>query len=248
MMFETDHDMTADGMLGPAVWKALIDANVHGQKSSFGYSFAMVHEADSGEYTTCGTTARRSSRPRPTPAAGAGGTPLGTYPVFEHLPSTTMSGTNTDGSTYVDPGILWVSYFNGGDALHYYDRASYGSPQSNGCVEMPEAAAADDLAVHAGWRVGRRQHLSDRTALTRPRHHRGGARRIPVQAGVRRCAANSRAVTAIAAEPLTPAWQATLDQFDADLLPTGGRRQDTDRVCQRLHPVRPLGIRRRSPA
>ena len=30
-------------------------------------------------------------------------------------------------------------------------------------------------------------------------------------------AANSRAVTAIDAEPLTPAWQATLDQFDADL-------------------------------
>jgi site-specific recombinase XerD len=35
---------------------------------------------------------------------------------------------------------------------------------------------------------------------------------------VRSCAANSRAVTAIDAEPLTPAWQATLDQFDADLL------------------------------
>ena len=45
-------------------------------------------------------------------------------------------------ATYVDPGILWVSYFNGGDALHYYDRASYGSPQSNGCVEMPLTAAA----------------------------------------------------------------------------------------------------------
>ena len=30
-------------------------------------------------------------------------------------------------------------------------------------------------------------------------------------------AANSRAVTATDAEPLTPAWQATLDQFDADL-------------------------------
>ena len=50
---------------------------------------------------------------------------------------TTMSGENPDGSKYNDPGIMWVSYFNGGDALHQFDRASYGSPQSLGCVEMP---------------------------------------------------------------------------------------------------------------
>jgi site-specific recombinase XerD len=40
---------------------------------------------------------------------------------------------------------------------------------------------------------------------------------VPQRAGVWRRAANSRAVTAIDAEPLTPAWQTTLDQFDADL-------------------------------
>ena len=34
--------------------------------------------------------------------------------------STTMSGTNPDGSHYNDPGIKWVSYFNGGDALHAF--------------------------------------------------------------------------------------------------------------------------------
>jgi hypothetical protein len=141
MMFESDHDMTADGVLGPAVWKALINANVHGQKSSFGYSFVMVHEASSGEYTTLWHSGKTIiTTPANTGAAGAE-TALGTYPVFEHLASTTMSGTNPDGSTYSDPGILWVSYFNGGDALHYYDRASYGFPQSDGCVEMPEAAA-----------------------------------------------------------------------------------------------------------
>ena len=49
--------------------------------------------------------------------------------------------TRTDRRTSI-PGILWVSYFNGGDALHYYARGSYGFPQSNGCVEMPESAAA----------------------------------------------------------------------------------------------------------
>ena len=65
----------------------------------------------------------------------------GTFPVFEHLTVTTMRGTNPDGSKYVDPGIPWVSYFNGGDALHGFVRPGYGYPQSVGCVEMPPANA-----------------------------------------------------------------------------------------------------------
>jgi len=71
-------------------------------------------------------------------------TALGTFPVFEHLPETTMSGTNPDGSHYEDPGIKWVSYFNGGDALHNFDRSSFGTPQSLGCVELPLEAAAEE--------------------------------------------------------------------------------------------------------
>ena len=66
----------------------------------------------------------------------------GTYPVFEHVVSSRMQGTNPDGSTYDDPNVPWASYFNGGDALHGFVRASYGFPQSNGCVEMPIAEAA----------------------------------------------------------------------------------------------------------
>ena len=69
-------------------------------------------------------------------------TALGVYPVFEHAPSVTMSGTNPSGSHYSDPGVPWVSYFNGGDALHGFQRASYGTAQSLGCVEMPYAEAA----------------------------------------------------------------------------------------------------------
>lgn len=52
-----------------------------------------------------------------------------------------MRGTNPDGSTYDDKGVPWVSYFNGGDAVHGFERASYGSRQSNGCVELPIATA-----------------------------------------------------------------------------------------------------------
>ena len=68
-------------------------------------------------------------------------TELGTWPVYARYTSTTMSGTNPDGSKYKDPGVPWVSYFHGGDALHGFIRASYGSPQSLGCVEMPPSNA-----------------------------------------------------------------------------------------------------------
>ncbi len=74
--------------------------------------------------------------------------------MFEHLPETTMSGTNPDGSHYNDPGIKWISYFNGGDAMHDFDRASFGTPQSLGCVELPLAAAAEIWPVHADRHAG----------------------------------------------------------------------------------------------
>jgi hypothetical protein len=61
--------------------------------------------------------------------------------VYARYITTTMSGTNPDGSHYSDPGIPWVSYFHGGDALHGFLRAQYGFPQSLGCVEMPYASA-----------------------------------------------------------------------------------------------------------
>jgi L,D-transpeptidase-like protein/putative peptidoglycan binding protein len=140
MAFESDHDMTADGIPGPAVWKALISAINSGKGSTFGYTFVSVSVASqslnlwhSGK-TVIGGTAVNTGIP-------SAPTATGTYPVYEHLPVTTMSGTNPDGSHYSDPGIPWVSYFNGGDALHGFTRASYGSPQSLGCVEMPFSVA-----------------------------------------------------------------------------------------------------------
>lgn len=69
-------------------------------------------------------------------------TALATHPVYLRYTVTTMSGTNPDGTVYHDPGIPWVSYFFGGEALHGFIRSSYGWPQSLGCVEMPFANAA----------------------------------------------------------------------------------------------------------
>ena len=56
----------------------------------------------------------------------------GTWPVYARYTVTTMPGTNPDGSHYVDPGIPWVSYFHGGDALHGFVRGSYGFPRATG--------------------------------------------------------------------------------------------------------------------
>ena len=42
---------------------------------------------------------------------------------------------------YRDPGVLWVNYFDNGRGIHYYPRASYGFPQSAGCVEEPFRSA-----------------------------------------------------------------------------------------------------------
>jgi hypothetical protein len=140
MAFEQDQGMYGTSP-GPAqVWHALIAAAIKGHRSGFGYTYVMVSEASPESLTlwhsgrTVMTTAVNTGIP------GAA-TALGTYPVFEHITSGTMSGTNPDGSHYSDPGIPWISYFNGGDALHGFLRGSYGSPQSLGCVEMPFATA-----------------------------------------------------------------------------------------------------------
>jgi peptidoglycan hydrolase-like protein with peptidoglycan-binding domain len=136
MAFENDHAITADGVAGPAVWRALIHAVVAGHRSAFGYTFVSVSEGSPETLNLWhnGKTVLSTAVNTGIPEAP---TATGTYPVFEHLSVTTMSGTNPDGSTYSDPGIPWVSYFNGGDALHGFLRSSYGSPQSLGCVEMP---------------------------------------------------------------------------------------------------------------
>ncbi len=142
MAFQLDHGLDVDAVAGPAVFKDLIEDAVTGKsRHKGGYSYVYVHRNTPQLLTLWhnGRTVLTSPGNTGIPQAP---TELGTFPVFEHLPVTTMSGTNPDGSTYNDPGIKWVSYFNGGDALHTFNRASFGTPQSLGCVELPEAAAA----------------------------------------------------------------------------------------------------------
>jgi hypothetical protein len=142
MKFENENALTVDGLAGPSVWRALMSNAIAGKRLSSGYSYVYVHREIPETATLWHDGRTIISSPANTGISGAE-TELGTFAVFEHLPETTMSGTNPDGSHYEDPGIKWVSYFNGGDALHNFDRASFGTPQSLGCVELPLAASAE---------------------------------------------------------------------------------------------------------
>jgi lipoprotein-anchoring transpeptidase ErfK/SrfK len=141
MAFESAHELETDGVAGAQVWRALIDAAIADRRTTAGYTYVMVSES-SESLALWNDGSIRLTTPVNTGIASAP-TETGTFAVYEHIPSGTMSGTNPDGSHYEDPGIPWISYFNGGDALHGFVRASYGFPQSLGCVEMPPATAGE---------------------------------------------------------------------------------------------------------
>ena len=141
MAFENDHHLPVDGAASPSLWQALLTSALTGDTPKSGYSYVYVHATIPETLDLWRDGRVILTSPGNTGIPGAP-TAYGTYPVFEHIPVGTMSGTNPDGSHYVDPGIQWISYFHGGDAIHAFPRASYGTPQSLGCVELPFDAAA----------------------------------------------------------------------------------------------------------
>lgn len=141
MAFENEHDLSVDGIAGRRVWQALIADVIAGTPRAGGYSYVFVHSTVPQSLNLWHDGRILLSSPGNTGVAAAP-TQLGTFPVFEHIPVGTMSGTNPDGSHYHDPGIRYISYFNHGEGIHAFNRASFGTPQSLGCVELPLAAAA----------------------------------------------------------------------------------------------------------
>ncbi|HEX2392765.1 MAG TPA: L,D-transpeptidase family protein [Solirubrobacterales bacterium] len=141
MRFQEEHGMETDGVAGPEVWESLMRDAIAGKRSPGGYSYVQVSETipENVRVWHNGKVVVEGAANTGIPDAE---TELGTFPVYLRYEETTMSGENPDGSHYEDPGIMWVSYFNGGDALHAFDRASFGTPQSLGCVEMPLEEAA----------------------------------------------------------------------------------------------------------
>jgi peptidoglycan hydrolase-like protein with peptidoglycan-binding domain len=138
--FESVEGLTMDGVAGPAVWRDLFRAVARGQRNPNGYTYAIASKASPETLTIWhdGHVVLHTLANTGIPAAP---TADGTFPVYERLPFQIMKGTNPDGSHYADP-VQNISYFNGGDAVHYFPRASFGWPQSLGCVELPLAQSA----------------------------------------------------------------------------------------------------------
>jgi len=141
MQFEHENGLAVDAIAGPKVWQALIADAISGKVHQGGYSFVYVHTTLPQLLTLWHNGSVVLTSPGNT---GIPATPTqpGTFEVFEHIPVGEMKGTNPDGSHYDDTGIRWISYFHRGEALHAFNRASFGTPQSLGCVELPLDAAA----------------------------------------------------------------------------------------------------------
>jgi hypothetical protein len=141
MMFETENGLSVDGIAGPEVWSTLLRDVVSRKTNTEPVTYVLVTKVEPEHLTAwVNGVLRFRDIPVNTGVPGANTTD-GTFQVFEHVPYSDMRGVNVTGSKYTDPHVPWASYFNGGDALHGFPRATYGWPQSNGCVEMPIATA-----------------------------------------------------------------------------------------------------------
>ena len=137
--FEGDHEKETTEAMSPALWASVLKAAAADDANTDGYSYAIANQHLPETLTIWHNGQKRLTTPANT-GISVSQTEVGTFPVYEKLPFQIMSGTNPDGSHYADP-VVWVSYFNGGDAVHYYPRGSYGWNQSLGCVELPTYSA-----------------------------------------------------------------------------------------------------------
>jgi lipoprotein-anchoring transpeptidase ErfK/SrfK len=136
MVFQQARGQEPTGVPTSATWASLLASETHAAEDRRPYTFVTVSESIPETLQVHEGSHVVLTTPANTGVAGAA-TEQGTFPIYARYVSTTMSGTNPDGSKYVDPGVPWVNYFNGGDAVHGFPRPSYGTPQSNGCVELP---------------------------------------------------------------------------------------------------------------
>ena len=136
MHFQSDHQLPTTGVADLTTWDALMSAVEQHQVNPSPYSYVDVSET-LPQTLILYVANKATFHALVNTGISVSPTALGTYPVYLRYTTQTMSGTNPDGSHYSDPGIPWVSYFNGGDALHGFIRSTYGWPQSLGCVEMP---------------------------------------------------------------------------------------------------------------
>jgi hypothetical protein len=133
--FQADEGQTMTGVMTYSLWQHLLKAAAKGHTNPHGYTYALASKGSPETLTVWhdGKVVMHTLANTGIPAAP---TADGTFPVYLRYQFQIMKGTNPDGSKYADP-VWWVAYFNGGDAVHYFPRGSYGFEQSLGCVELP---------------------------------------------------------------------------------------------------------------
>jgi hypothetical protein len=139
MAFKAQHHMAITPATDQRFWQKLFAAAQSGQRNAVGYTYALASKASPETLTIWhnGHVVLRSLANTGIPIAP---TADGTFPVYLRYRFQIMSGTNPDGSHYADP-VSFVSYFDAGEAVHYFPRGAYGFEQSLGCVELPYDAA-----------------------------------------------------------------------------------------------------------
>ena len=133
--FESVTGLTMDGSAGRTVWADLFKAVAEGKDNPNGYTYALASQY-SPENLKIWHNGRIVLESPVNTGIPASPTVDGTFPVYLKYYFSYMKGTNPDGTKYNDP-VYYASYFNGGDAVHQFSRASYGWYQSLGCVELP---------------------------------------------------------------------------------------------------------------
>ena len=133
--FESVTGLTMDGSAGRTVWTELFKAVAEGKDNPNGYTYALASQY-SPENLRIWHNGRIVLESPANTGIPASPTVDGTFPVYLKYYFSYMKGTNPDGTKYDDP-VYYASYFNGGDAVHQFSRASYGWYQSLGCVELP---------------------------------------------------------------------------------------------------------------
>jgi hypothetical protein len=140
MAFQHDHGMLPNAVVTPKVWADLFAAASASDQNASGYTYAVASKT-LPETLTIWHNGHQVFHSLANTGLPGEPTVDGTFPVYERFRFQVMSGTNPNGSHYSDP-VSFVSYFNGGDAVHYFSRPGYGYQQSLGCVELPYNAAA----------------------------------------------------------------------------------------------------------
>jgi L,D-transpeptidase catalytic domain/Putative peptidoglycan binding domain len=135
-VYQSDRGLEPTGEPNYATWASLLASETAYRRDPRPYTWVSVSESIPETLEVHRGDRVALTTPANTGVPGAE-TAQGIFPIFARDVSTTMTGTDPDGTKYVAPDVPWVNYFNGGDAVHGYPRASYGSPQSNGCVELP---------------------------------------------------------------------------------------------------------------